>query len=97
MHKTSLTRPVGETFWENEAEGDNCNTPTLIQFARSFRKVFYQTCFSPSNGNCATDFDFILATVGTYCQNFVLNTAEIHVEKESTKSLDIFEADYHLL
>ena len=71
--------------------------PIPIQFPRSFRTVFYQTCLSRSNGNCATDFDSILATVGTYCQNFVVDTAEIPEEKKSAQSLNIVEADYQQL
>ena len=58
---------------------------------------FGLTCLSPSNGNCATDFDSILATVGTYCQNVVIDTAEIPEEKESAESLTIVEADYQQL
>ena len=56
--------------------------------------MFYQTYLSPSNGNCAVDFDSILATVGTHCQNFVVDTPEIPEEKEETESFNIVDADY---
>ena len=89
--------PLENHFGEIRQQGGNSDTPTPIQFARSFRTVFYQTYLSPSNGNCAQDFDSILATVGTNYQNFVDDSADITEEDETPEFSNIIEGDYQQL
>ena len=86
--------PLENHFEKIRQQGGNCDTPTPVQFARALRTVFYQTYLSPSNGNCATDFNSILATVGTHCQNVVVDTAEIPEENEKAESFNLDDADY---
>lgn len=62
--------PLENHFGAIRQQGGNCDTPTPVQFARSFRTVFYQNYLSPSNGNFASDFDSILATVGNPLPKF---------------------------
>jgi len=89
--------PLENHFGEIRQQGGNSDAPTPIQFARSFRTVFYQTYLSPSNGNCAQDFDSILATVGTNYQNFVDDSADIIEGDETPEFSNIIEGDYQQL
>ena len=61
--------------------------------------MFYQTGLSPLIGIFATDFNSIHGPIAvrTYCQNFVIYSAEIPEKKESAESLNIVEADYQQL
>ena len=89
--------PLENYFGEIRQQGGNCDAPIPIRFARSFRTVFYQTYLSPANGNCAQDFDCILATVGTNYQNFVDDSADITEEDETPELSNIIEGDYQKL
>ena len=68
--KFLLTRRLNSDALENffgaiRKQGGNSDNPTPVQFSRAFRKLFCSSFLSSSTGNCAEDFDEVLATVGT--------------------------------
>ena len=55
--------PLENFFGTIRQQGGNNDSPTPFQFTRAFRKLFFDNYLSPmSTGNCAPDFDVILAS-----------------------------------
>jgi hypothetical protein len=54
--------PLENFFGSIHQQGGNSNNPTVLQFTRAFRKLFYDHCLVFSSGNCTEDLDaFLLA------------------------------------
>ena len=55
------TDPIENFFGSIRQQGGNSDNPTPIQFTRAFRKLFFSSFLNSSTGNCADDFDNLLA------------------------------------
>ena len=55
------TDPLENFFGSIRQQGGNSDNPTPIQFTRAFRKLFFSSFLQSSTGNCADDFDTLLA------------------------------------
>lgn len=55
------TDPLENFFDSIRQQGGNSDSPTPIQFTRAFRKLFFSSFLNSSTGNCAEDFDTLLA------------------------------------
>ena len=55
------TDPLENFFGTIRQQGGNSDNPTPVQFTRAFRKLFFSSLLTSSAGNCAADFDVMLA------------------------------------
>lgn len=55
------TDPLENFFGSIRQQGGNSDNPTPVQFTRAFRKLFFSSFLNSSTGNCAEDFDSLLA------------------------------------
>ena len=55
------TDPLENFFGSIRQQGGNSDNPTPIQFKHAFRKLFFSSFLNSSTGNCADDFDNLLA------------------------------------
>ena len=55
------TDPLENFFGAIRQQGGNSDNPTPVQFTRAFRKLFFSSFLQSSTGNCADDFDTLLA------------------------------------
>ena len=55
------TDPLENFFGTIRQQGGNSDNPTPVQFSSAFRKLFFSTFLTSSTGNCAADFDDLLA------------------------------------
>jgi hypothetical protein len=55
------TDPIENFFGTIRQQGGNSDNPTPSQFTSAFRKLFFSSFLTSSEGNCAADFDELLA------------------------------------
>ena len=55
------TDPIENFFGTIRQQGGNSDNPTPSQFTSAFRKLFFSSFLTSSEGNCAADFDKLLA------------------------------------
>ena len=60
-HKKVKHRSDANFFGSIRQQGGNSDNPTPIQFTRAFRKLFFSSFLNSSTGNCADNFDNLLA------------------------------------
>lgn len=65
------TRKVNQDYLENffgsvRQQGENSLYPTLIQFSRAFRKLFFTHFLHAKSMNCSNDFDYLLLNIGNF-------------------------------
>ena len=55
------TDPIENFFGTIRQQGGNNDNPTPVQFVSAFRKLFFSSFLTSSAGNCAADFDDLIA------------------------------------
>ena len=87
------TDPIENFFGSIRQQGGNSDNPTPIQFTRAFRKLFFSSFLNSSRGNCADDFDNLLAQFAKADSN-VSSVPALVVPPTRSQSLDIGTTDY---
>ena len=82
------TDPIENFFGSIRQQGGNSDNPTPIQFTRAFRKLFFSSFLNSSRGNCADDFENLLAQFAKADSN-VSSVPALVVPTRRSQSLDI--------
>ena len=83
--------PLENFFGSIRQQGGNSDSPTPIQFARAFRKLFYDHCLSLSSGNCTEDLDAILLAGSKFEK---ASKPRVQEDKPATAPLEVDVTDY---
>ena len=83
-------RPFGKLFGAIRQQGGNSDNPTPVQFIRAFRKLVFSSSLQSSTGNCADDFDTLLAQFS----NKKSDVPALVPAQTTRESLDIEATEY---
>lgn len=87
------TDPIENFFGSIRQQGGNSDNPTPIQFTRAFRKLFFSSFLNSSTGNCAEDFDDLLAQFAK-AKSKKSNVPAMAAPPKAAPNLDIGTVDY---
>ena len=88
------TDPIENFFGSIRQQGGNSDNPTPIQFTRAFRKLFFSSFLNSSTGNCAEDFDNLLAQFAEAKSKKKSNVPIMAPVPKVVPHLDIGTVDY---
>ena len=100
MTKRLNQDPLENFFGSIRQQGGNSNNRTLLQFTRTFRKLFYDHCRVFSSGNCREDLDSFLLAESNFqkasrspAQDFTERPAEAPMEVDVTNYKSCLESN----
>ena len=86
--------PVENFFGLIRQQGGNSDSPSPLQFARAFRKLFYDHCLVLSSGNCAKDLDVILLAGSKFEKATKPLDVQDVEDRPATVALEVDVTDY---
>ena len=84
------TDPLENFFCTIRQQGGNSDNPTPVQFVSGFRKLFFSSFLTSSAGNCAADFDDLIAQ----CTDTKKSLTPVLVTTTQPQTLEIGPTDY---